>query len=157
MQIRNLLPGNRFCLGPLSVRKADSQERFIRISQKQSNKRENNWATGQTIGQEQLSNQLKTFVWWDRKQSSDRPNNRPKAIERPKVENEWTNNGDQRLGKAKRNWTSNQTINQTNNWKRLFGKANNDCKWLIDQTQERLQTPPISNEVWNRWEFWIRG
>ena len=55
MQVRNLLPGNRFCLGPLAVRGADSQERFI--------------PTG-------------------RERSSDKPNDRPRAIEQPKVENE---------------------------------------------------------------------
>ena len=28
MQVRNLLPGNKFCLRPLAVQGADSQEQF---------------------------------------------------------------------------------------------------------------------------------
>ena len=117
----------------------------------------NDWVTGQTIGQEQLSNQPGISVWWDRKELSNKPNNRLTAIKQPKVENEWTNNQNRRLAEAKRDWTSNQTINLTNDWEQLFGKAENDCKQLINQTQKRLQSPPTLNKVWNRWEFWIRG
>ena len=73
----------------------------------------NNRAIGQTIGQEQLSNRPRTSVWWNHEQSNNRPNDRPRAIEQPKLENEWINNWDRWLGEAKCDWTSNQTINQT--------------------------------------------
>ena len=73
----------------------------------------NNRAIGQTIGQEQLSDRPRTLVWGDRKQSSNRPNDRPTAIKQSKVEIEWTNNQDQRLNEAERDQTSKRTMNQT--------------------------------------------
>ena len=127
-----------FCLEPLADRGANSQEQFTRA-------RSRNWPTHRLTkfahncstdltnncldNQERLrkranSHEQFTRKSWDQERSSDRPNNRPRTIKQLKAK--WINNWDKRLGKAKRNRTSNQTINQTNNWEQLFGKVKNN-------------------------------
>ena len=70
---------------------------------------------------------------------------RPRVIKQPKAKNEWTNKRDQQLGKAKQNRMS-KPNNQPNKWSQTS-----------HQTRERLRSQLPSNEVRNRWEFWIRG
>ena len=115
----------RFRLGPLANRGVDSQERFTQA-------RSRNWSTHwptevahdcpteptnncldnqERLRKEANSHKRFTQAGRDWEQSSDRPNNRPRTIKQPKAK--WINNWGRRLGKAKRDRTSNQTINWT--------------------------------------------